>query len=320
MQATVIFPDGTTWNGVSGHASREKACPLTLNHHLFIGSITKPYIAASVMDQVEKGAISLDDTLDRWLDLPYADAVTVRMLLNHTSGIPNYAGDLRFAMQYRVLPWKAWRNDELLTIIRRHPLEFEPGTQYQYSSSNYVLLVEILEAATGRPYDALLREEILEGLGLQDTYFLDYPSDLAIANAYDRSLVRLGPIPFGTQNVTGFRPSLAGVIVANSEDVALFLHGLFTGQILTGSGLDEIKSFVQTADSGTPERIGYGLGIERLVVDGQHLLGHTGFVPGYSAVAVHNEEGSYTIVILSNLSLIKLAPLLTQVQEAVLQR
>ncbi|MCW3136655.1 MAG: beta-lactamase family protein [Canidatus Methanoxibalbensis ujae] len=77
LQATVIFPDGTVWSGVSGYASHEKKCPLTLDHHLYIGSMTKLYTATLVMEQVENGTIALDDPLSKWIDLPYAEEITV---------------------------------------------------------------------------------------------------------------------------------------------------------------------------------------------------------------------------------------------------
>jgi len=114
LQATVIFSDGATWSGASGYASREKRCPLTLDHYLYIGSITKLYTAMLVMDEVEEGAISLDDALDKWIDLPYADTVTVKMLLNHTSGIPSYTEDIWFLVRYFGLAEKRWEADKLV--------------------------------------------------------------------------------------------------------------------------------------------------------------------------------------------------------------
>jgi D-alanyl-D-alanine carboxypeptidase len=181
LQATVIFPDGSQWNGVSGFASREKECPVTDKHHFGIGSVTKLYTAALVMRQVEAGTLSLDDPISKWIDLPYAEQVTVRMLLNHTSGIPDYTSDAAFLLRYAGLPEKSWRPGELAGATHDKPLDFEPGLRHKYSNSNYLLLGIILEEASGKSYAALL-QEMMDELDLRDTFYLDYPDDILIAN------------------------------------------------------------------------------------------------------------------------------------------
>lgn len=318
LQATVIFLDGTTWSGTSGYASRERSCPLTLDHHLYIGSITKLYTAMLVMDQVEGGKISLDDTLDQWADLPYADAVTVKMLLNHTSGIPSHTEDLSFLVRLFGLARKQWETDELVRVISSKPLKFEPGSRHEYSNSNYLLLGVILEKVTGKPYESLV-QEVVDELGLEDTFFFTYPDDAIIANGYDETIFRLG-----TRNLTGFRRSLetggfsAGGMLSTSEDVALFVHSSFIGQIVGDSILAQMTTFVEAPDQDVPLQAGYGLGIRNLVIGGENLVGHTGTIPGYSGIALHNPEKRYTVVVLSNLSVIEQTELFAEVQSIVL--
>ena len=321
LQTTVIFPEGTTWSRVSGYANHKKKCPLTLDHHLYIGSITKLFTATLVMEQVEKGTISLDDTLDKWLELPYAKNITVRMLLNHTSGIPSYTEDLWFLIRYFGLPRKRWQPDELVAVIDNKGLKFEPGSQHEYSNSNYLLLGVILENVTGKPYGALLRELTVNQLGLKDTYYLNYSKNILIANGYDETLLHLG-----RRNLAGFRRSLetgafsAGGILTTSEDVAIFVHSLFIGRILDSSTLAQMKVFVEAPDEDVPSQIGYGLGIRNLIIGGENLIGHTGTIPGYSGIAMHNEEKHYTIVILSNLSVIEQIQIFEEVQNIVINR
>ena len=321
LQATVIFPDGTTWSGVSGYANHKKKCPLTLDHHLYIGSITKLFTATFVMEQVGKGRISLDETLDKWLELPYAKNITVRMLLNHTSGIPSYTEDLWFLIRYFGLPRKRWQPDELVAVIGNKGLKFEPGSQHEYSNSNYLLLGVILENVTGKPYGALLRELTVNQLGLKDTYYLNYSKNILIANGYDETLLHLR-----RRNLAGFRRSLetgafsAGGILSTSEDVAFFVHSLFTGRIVDGSTLAQMKAFVDAPDKDVPLQKGYGLGIRNLVIGGENLIGHTGTIPGYSGIAMHNEDKHYTIVILSNLSVIEQIQIFEEVQNIVIDR
>lgn len=305
LQATVILSDGTQWNSAVGFASRERKCPASSEHHFGIGSVTKLYTAALVMRQVEAVTISLDDPISTWLDLPYAEQVTVRMLLNHTSGIPDYTSDAGFLLRYVGLPEKSWRPNELLGVTKNKPLKFVPGLRYEYSNSNYLLLGIILEQVSGKSYAALL-QEMMDELGLRDTFYLDYPEDILIANAYDEDLLHLG-----ARNLTGLRLSLhsgafsAGGIISTSEDVARFTRALFAGEILSDESLSEMMTFVPAPDADAPERIGYGLGVRQMVIDGKSFVGHTGAIPGYSAVTVFGVDDGMTITVLSNLSVIE---------------
>jgi D-alanyl-D-alanine carboxypeptidase len=318
LQTTVVFPDGAVWSGTSGYASREKECELTLNHHLYIGSITKLYTASLVMVQVEKGTISLDDTLDEWVDFPYANTITVRMLLNHTSGIPSYTDDIWFLIRYFGFPRKQWQSDDLVRLIRSKNLKFEPGSRHEYSNSNYLLLGVVLDKVTSKSYQVLLKEMVVDNLALRNTYFLTYPHDLAIANGYDESILHLG-----TRNLTGFRRSFetgafsAGGILATSEDVAIFIHSLFAGKIVADAALAQMETFVDAPDDDVPLQKGYGLGLRNLVIGEEDLVGHTGTIPGYSGIAMHNKAKHYTIVILGNLSVIEQTQLLAEVQNVV---
>jgi len=316
LQATVIFPDGTQWDASSGLASREKECPVSARHHFGIGSVTKLYTAVLVMRQVEAGTISLDDPISKWLDLPYAKQVTVRMLLNHTSGIPDYTSDGWFLIRYVGLPEKSWQSNELVNVIKNKPLNFESGSRQEYSNSNYLLLGIILEKAGCKPYAALLRELTGE-LGLRDTSYLDYPDEMLIANASDEDLLHLG-----APNLTGLRLSLhsgafsAGGIVSTSGDVARFTRALFTGGIVSDESLAQMTTFVPAPDADAPERIGYGLGVRQMVIKGKSFVGHTGAIPGYSAVTVYGVDNGITIVILSNLSVIEQERLVAEILEA----
>ncbi len=317
LQASVIFPDGSQWNGVSGFASHEKECPVTSEHHFGIGSVTKLYTAALVMLQAEAGTLSLDDPISKWLDLPYAEQVTLRMALNHTSGIPDYTSDAAFLLRYVGLPEKSWRPDELVEVISDKPLQFAPGARHEYSNSNYLLLGIILEKASGKPYAALL-QEMTDELGLRDTYYLKYPADIFIANAYDEDLLHVG-----APNLTGLRLSLhsgafsAGGIVCTSSDVARFTRALFTGKILSDESLAEMTTFVDAPDEDAPERIGYGLGVRQMVIGEESFVGHTGAIPGYSAVTAFGVDNGITITILGNLSVIEQERLLAEIMKAV---
>lgn len=318
LQASVIFPDGSAWSGASGFADHRRECPMTLGHHLYIGSMTKLYTAALVLEHIEAGALSLDDPISRWIDLPYGDEVSVRMLLNHTSGIPSYTEDTGFLLRYLALPRKRWRPTELTEVLEGESLLFSPGTRHEYSNSNYLLLGVILESVTGSSCSALLSDLMEDELNLFRTHYLDYPDDVPLANGYDMSIFHLG-----RRNLSGFRASLetgafsAGGVVSTSADTARFVHSLFTGKILDDAGLSQMRTFIDTSDPDVPAQTGYGLGVRRLEVGGSTWIGHTGTIPGYSGIAVHNRDYRLTVVVLSNLSIIDQTGILEAIFEAI---
>jgi D-alanyl-D-alanine carboxypeptidase len=305
LQASVVLADGTQWCGVAGHADHDDALPLSLDHHLYVGSVTKLYTAALVMQQVQRGNLSLADSIDRWVDTVGASEITVRMLLNHTSGVPSYTGDPLFLARYFGLPTKRWRPTELLEVIRDASPDFAPGARHEYSNSNYLLLGVLLARVTGHSYEELVGRVFRRDHGLDRTYYLDYPDGAAIANAYDESIFGLG-----RRNLTGFRNSLqtgayaAGGILSTAGDVAQFVRSLFTGQLLKNDPVERMLQTVPAPDDDVPAQRGYGLGVRVLLIDGATLIGHTGTIPGYSAVAMHHTDPAYTIAVLSNLSTI----------------
>ena len=319
LQACAIFDDGTQWRGVAGYADHDDEIPLAFTHHLYVGSVTKLYTATLVLDRVQQGELSLSDTIDEWFGFEYASDVTVRMLLNHTSGIPSYTGDAWFLARYLGRPTRTWAPDDLLEVIRGSELRFEPGTQHEYSNSNYVLLGIILGDVTGQSYGTLVQRLVRDEAGFDRTYYRDYPSDTRIANAYDESIFNLG-----RRNLTGFRESLetgayaAGGILSTAPEVAGFVRSLFTGGVLNESTLAAMQRFVDAPDPDVPAQRGYGLGVRQLIIDGQYVVGHTGTIPGYSAIAMHHSDPAYTIAVLSNRSTIDQTQVFSRLQRTVL--
>ncbi len=240
------------------------------------------------------------------------------MLLNHTSGIPSYTEDTGFLLRYLALPRKGWRPAELTEVLEGESLLFSPGTRHEYSNSNYLLLGVILESVTGSSYSALLSDLMEDELNLFRTHYLDYPDDVPLANGYDMSIFHLG-----RRNLSGFRSSLetgafsAGGVVSTSADTARFVHSLFTGKILSDAGLSQMLTFIDTSDPDVPSQTGYGLGVRRLEIGGSTWIGHTGTIPGYSGIAVHNRDRRLTVVVLSNLSIIDQTGILEAIFEAI---
>ena len=132
--------------------------PATTDMHFRNGAVAISYVATVALQLAEEGVIGLDDTIDRWLpELPLADEVTVRMLMDMTSGYPDYVEDEGFLDALQDDPFRAWTPEELIAIGMAGTRHFEPGTNWTYAHTNYVILGRVLEAATGRPMVELIR-------------------------------------------------------------------------------------------------------------------------------------------------------------------
>lgn len=149
-----------------GLADRGLDLPFTVDTRFRVGSITKDFTAALILALQDEGALSTDDPIARFLpDFPAGDQIRIQHLLNHTHGIPNW----RALPEAGCLVATGVSIEEGVEILARQPLEFEPGTERRYGSSGYLMLAWIIELATGRPYEEVLRTRLLEPLGLADT-------------------------------------------------------------------------------------------------------------------------------------------------------
>ena len=158
----------------SGVADLRNGRPMRPGLHYRVGSLTKPFVATVVLQLVAEGRVSLQDTVERWLPgiLPYGDQVTVRQLLSHTSGVPDYT--LEPIVRLYTDPqarFRAWTPRELVALIADQPPDFPPGTAWSYSNTGYVLAGMIVEAATGHRLGRELTRRILRPLGLRNTVF-----------------------------------------------------------------------------------------------------------------------------------------------------
>jgi D-alanyl-D-alanine carboxypeptidase len=275
-----------------------------------VGSITKTFVATVVLQLVGEGRLSLDEPVGRRLPglLANGDTITVRQLLNHTSGLFNYTDDptlLPGLAQNRVFTPR-----ELVAIAETHPSTAPPGTKWAYSNTNYVVAGLLVEAVTGHRVGQELRTRIFEPLGLEDTSFPVTSGKIAGYHAH--GYVPSGLIPTGAVgtefpptpdgrlvDVTELNPSAAwaaGAIISNAPDLSRFYQALMTGKLLTPSMLREMKTTVPT-DPTNPSGPGYGLGILRLPTPCGDNWGHDGAWPGYQDVALWNERTDRTVVI-----------------------
>lgn len=275
-----------------------------------VGSITKTFVATVVLQLVEEGRLSLDEPVGRRLPglLAKGDTITVRQLLNHTSGLFNYTDDptlLQALVQNRVFTPR-----ELVALAETHPSTAPPGTKWAYSNTNYFVAGLLVEAVTGHQVGRELRTRIFEPLGLENTSFPVTSGKIPGYHAH--GYVPMELIPTGSVNpefpptpdgrfvdVTKLNPSAAwaaGAIISNAPDLSRFYRALMTGRLLTPSMLREMKTTVPM-DPTNPSGPGYGLGILRLPGSCGVNWGHDGAWAGYQDVALWNERTDRTVVI-----------------------
>jgi D-alanyl-D-alanine carboxypeptidase len=292
----------------AGHADLRKKTPLAPAMSFRVGSVTKSFVAAVVLQLVGEGKLTLADTLDHWLPgvVPDASQITVRELLNHTSGIPNYTNEVTFDTALVSTPSRVWTPQELVSFVdQRSPL-FAPGERWSYSNTNFILLGLIVERITGRALGDELRDRIFKPLRLVHTGFPTSSAAMPKPYAHGYLLPRNGLVPVRTYlDVTAWNPSwawAAGAMVSTADDLARFYGALLSGDVLKPELLAAMEDTVPlTLDPTGP---GYGLGLmhDVDVAACSDTWGHDGAVPGYTSFVFGSRDGSRVAVVLVNTS------------------
>jgi D-alanyl-D-alanine carboxypeptidase len=277
------------WSGSCGVAEIGTDRPVDPDGWFRIGSVTKTYTAAVVLSLVGDGLLRLEDSCERWLPgvVPGGDRITVRQLLNHTSGLYNYTDDLPEPRQIVLDRYQHWEPQRAVGMATAHDPLFAPGSSWSYSNTNYVLLGLLVEAATGNPYSAEVRTRVLEPLGLQRTLV---PGDeVSLPDPHAHGYL---PVDGELVDLAQFNASqawAAGEIVSTADDLNRFYAALLTGELLRPAELEAMLTTVDTGDGGG----GYGLGIGRVELpSGLVVWGHTGGIFGYLTGSYHSADAS----------------------------
>ncbi|MGW7199597.1 serine hydrolase domain-containing protein [Streptomyces chryseus] len=313
---SVSTPEWGTWTTTLGTGDLATGRPTSTADHMRVGSITKTFTATVILQLVDEGKLSLDDPVAAYRpDVPNGKNITVRQLLQMTSGLYNYSEDLGYNQRLDRNPEGEWTPRELLDIAFSHRPYFEPGKGWHYSNTNYVVLGLIAEQLTHRPLGRLLQERIFGPAGMHRTTFANGP---AVPGPYARGYQFISnvagltaPVLTGKSaafanwsagnplDVTHANASLAwaaGAVTSTVDDLRRWAPVLATGALLSPGTQRERLTFVPTSD--VPGRPTYGLGIAD--VDG--FLGHDGQIPGYNSFVGHDPERRATVVVLANLS------------------
>jgi D-alanyl-D-alanine carboxypeptidase len=298
--AALVKDEHGIQQAASGRADLRSGRPMRPGLTYRAGSVTKPLVATVVLQLVAEGRLSLSDTVERWLPgiLPHGDQVTIRQLLGHTSGVPDYV--VEPLVQLYTSPqgrFRAWRPRELVALVADQPPLFPPGTAWSYSNTGYVLAGLIVEAATGNRLGKELDRRILRPLGLRDTFFPVNRPDIPGRNARGYSLP-LGQEEGPLLDFTVYNPSLAwaaGNLTSDLGDLARFFRALLGGRLLPPRLLAEMTTPVDTG-----EGIGYGLGLVVIETPAGRLIGHDGAIPGFLNIALSTEDGGRQVVVMMN--------------------
>jgi D-alanyl-D-alanine carboxypeptidase len=279
---------GRVWAGATGIANLTNATPTRAHMRHRVGSITKTFVATTLLQLVGERRLGLDDPVGTLLpDLVTGEVgqrVTVRMLLNHTSGIGNYTNELfNSVATVESVGTTTYTPAELVAIALAMPRTGEPGAAYSYSNSNYVLAGLIIQRLTGNDPAAEIARRILRPLRLTDTYFPG--TDPTIrgphAGAYFASL--------GVRDLSRYNMSwawLAGELISTTEDLNDFYRALFGGKVLSPALLAQMRTTVPF-DPSAPEVGGYGLGVYFIGTPCGPAWGHDGGVVGQITVSLH---------------------------------
>lgn len=313
LNLAIISTDNSSIALSSGFNDKEKNILLKPGHRMLHGSVGKTYVAAVALQLVEAGKISLDEKVSDYLGhydwyarVPNANDITIRMLMNHTSGIMRYEFKDKFTTDLTRMPDKVWKPEELIQYVLDEPAPFEAGKGWDYSDTNYIVLGMIIEQVTGKKYYDLMTAN-LKKLGLKNTFASDSRKMKKLAQGYagqenafgkqEKVLASDGKFVVNPQfEWTG------GGVYGTAEDLALWGKYLYEGKVFSA---DVFKQMID----GVPAKLGkdakYGLGVIIRPSAFGTTYGHSGFFPGYLTEMVYFPDYGVCVVLQTNSSDLK---------------
>jgi CubicO group peptidase (beta-lactamase class C family) len=268
-----------------GLADREWSIANTADAKFRIGSVTKQFTAACILQLVEKGKLSLDDKLSKFYpDFPKGDSVTIHMLLNHTSGIASYTDQKNF-VEVATLPWS---KDSIIAYFKKVPYNFSPGTKWTYNNSGYFLLGCIIEKVSGQSYNDYLRQNILDKLGMKNSGADKLDSVLSLrVKGYSRR----GKQTNNADYISMEWPFSAGFLYSTLDDLYKWDRALYGNAVLTDASKQ--KMF-------TPGKSNYGYGVIIDSMEKHFRIWHNGGIPGFSTNVSRFVNDDICTVVFSN--------------------
>ncbi|AXK18935.1 beta-lactamase family protein [Bacillus cereus group sp. N11] len=295
--------NGKTSSYTAGVADLSTKKPVKSDYRFRIGSVTKTFTATTVLQLVGENRVQLDDSIEKWLPGLIqgngydGNQITIRQLLNHTSGIAEY---LKSKDADIMNSKKTYTAEEIVKIGLALPPDFSPGKGWSYSNTGYVILGMLIEKITGNSYAEEIEKRIIEPLDLSNT-FLPGNSPVIPGKNHARGYVKTE----GTselKDITYYNPSLAnsaGDMISNADDLNKFFSSLLSGKLLKERELKEMLTTVPVEGKAVGD--GYGLGIyETKLPNSVSVWGHGGGIPGFTTFAGGVIGGKHTLAVSIN--------------------
>jgi D-alanyl-D-alanine carboxypeptidase len=275
-----------------GDARLDPETRATVGMRYSIGSISKQFTAAAVLLLQQDGKLSLDDPVSKYLpDLTRANEVTIRMLLSHTSGYQDY-----WPQDYLMPPMRvATTSQHILDVWAKKPLDFEPGTRWQYSNTNYVIAGRIVEQVSGMEIFRFLQQRIFTPLKMESVYNSDI-ARLADTDAQGYIRYALGPLRPAPKEGAGW-VFAAGELAMPAYDLALWNISVMNHSLLTPDSYKQMFTSVKLKDGTDPH---YSLGMETNAIQGHRALEHAGEVSGFVSENMVFPDDHVSITVLTN--------------------
>lgn len=302
VSAAIIMPNGSIWAGAAGVGKASR--PIHSNTSFYGASTSKAFMATCLLKLVETNSLNINAPIYHYLPSSqypsaYIDStITVKQLLNHTSGIHNFTDETRFLSSVILKPKKAYAHGECLSRFLTKPSDFPKGTKFNYSNSNYVLLAFILEKVTGKDLNTIIDDMIIQPLNLSATYSSDKTTPNSPAGLWAKT--SLCNVNLSGRSHTALLTSMwgPGHMISIPENLARYCQAFIKGQLYTQTSTIKDMLTIEP-NSIRADGYGYGLGIERKKYAGDYLYGHTGNL-GHITFMFHSIRDNYTIVTMIN--------------------
>lgn len=296
----VTIPDEIDYVGVRGLADLDAGTPARPDDHYRIGSITKTFVAVTVLRLQEEDILSVDDPITAWLpaditdNLPYSADMTLYHLLSMTSGVFSYTDSDAYNDAVESDPNRVWTAADTLSFVYDERPDFAPGQGWAYSNSNYNLLQLVIEAATGDSLAAALDAYIFEPVGMTESYLED-GTDIGAG------IVRGYALDDNNEwvDITDINDAIGlgdGGIVSTAHDMELFARALFEGDLLSEDSRDEMGDWEDTDEADSY----YGLGLAMDDTEVGEVWGHDGATAGFQSVMAYSPDSEAVVIILTN--------------------
>lgn len=315
-----IFSDEGWWYTAKGYSRIEDKTPLQICNLQYLQSVSKTYHAVAIMKLYEEGKIDLEKSMTNYLPekitnyVTDAEKISVKMLLNHTSGISEYNFNPNYVAKLLQSPEYDFQGEDYLRFIKKKPLDFEPGSRYSYRNTNYVLLALILDNLTG-DHAQFVDDTIFKPLGLASTFyrndanFLNYPE---LVNSYwDRNSTGIVENASYLQRKNVEHMIGDDGIVTTPIEAVKFLKGLVEGKLLSEKTLEMMKEWVPK-DNG---EFTYGLGLDYVQIGSIEAYGHSGGGIGAGCELYYIPEKNLYYFIAVNIGTVTYSPLHEQIEK-----